>query len=72
MWILLHSKQNRFYGRFLFEVNYEGDAKQILLLLIFSLSCVQIYVAGGFAAALPRMSLPAADTGKRAGAFRFP
>lgn len=44
MWTLLRSKQNGLYGSFLFEVNYRGDAKQILLLLIFNLSCVQIYV----------------------------
>lgn len=44
MQILLRSKQSGFYGSFLFEVNYGGDAKQILLLLVFNLSCVQIYV----------------------------
>lgn len=49
MRILLRSEQTRFYGSFLFEVNYGGDAKQILLLLITS-AVSRFMLAGGFAA----------------------
>lgn len=37
-------KANRVLWGFLIEVNYGGDAKQILLLLVFNLRHVQIYV----------------------------